>query len=359
MADTGRLSRATRTLLVAACFVVVVAGMHAASSIIVPFLLSVFIAIIFAPFLVWMRRVGVPKVPAVLLVIIAILAISAMLATFVGVSVNAFVQALPEYEGTMDDRTKALFDWLKNKGLDVSQDAYLAYLAPSKAMSLTGTVLSGLKSLFGNGLIILLTVAFLLVEASSFVTKFRVAVRRPEQSLAAMERFGQAAQRYVLIKTATSALTGVAVWIALLIIGVDYPVIWALLAFLLNFVPYVGPVLSAIPPILLALVQPTLGVWHAVAVFLSYGCINTVFSILEPRLMAGGLGLSPLVVFLSFVFWGWALGPVGSVISAPLTIIVKIALESSDDTRWIAVLLGPEHAAARQKQSSSAPESDA
>ena len=122
------------------------------------------------------------------------------------------------------------------------------------------------------------------------------------------------------------------------ILGVDFAILWGLVAFLLNYVPIIGSIIAAIPAILLALIQ--LGVAPALLTCLGYVVVNVIFgSILEPRFMGRGLGLSTLVVFLSLVFWGWILGPVGMILSVPLTMIVKIALESSDDTHWIAVML--------------------
>jgi predicted PurR-regulated permease PerM len=252
---------------------------------------------------------------------------------------NAFVHALPDYISRMDARTEAFFDWLKSKNINLSAQGLMGYIAPSKAMTLIESVVSGLLVLLGNGLVILLIVGFSLIEASNFPRKLRAAITNPDKMLAAIEEFRKAAQRYVLIKTLTSAITGVAICLCLVILGVDYAVIWGLLAFLFNFVPYVGPFLAAIPAVLLALIQ--LGTGHAMLTILGYVCINTAIGILEPRLMAGGVGgLSALVVFLSLIFWGWVLGPVGAVLSVPLTTLVKIALESHEDSRWVATMLG-------------------
>ena len=123
--------------------------------------------------------------------------------------------------------------------------------------------------------------------------------------------------------------------------GIDFPVLWGLLAFILNFVPNVGSILAAIPAVLLAIIQ--LGFMKAGIIVLGYLTVNvTIGSILEPRLLGKGLGLSPLIVFLSLVFWGWVLGPVGMLLSVPLTMIAKIALENSEGTKWISILMGSE-----------------
>ncbi len=141
------------------------------------------------------------------------------------------------------------------------------------------------------------------------------------------------------IKTSTSLLTGVSVSICLGLIGVDYPVLWGLMAFLFNYVPNIGSIIAAIPAILLALIQ--LGPWATFWAGLSYVLINVlVGNLIEPRYMGKGLGLSPLIVFVSLVFWGWVLGPVGMFLSIPLTMTLKIALDSSHESRKFARLLG-------------------
>ena len=123
--------------------------------------------------------------------------------------------------------------------------------------------------------------------------------------------------------------------------GVDYPLLWAVLAFALNYIPTIGSIIALIPPLLLTIIQ--LGFINAMIVLLGYLVINTIMgNILEPKFMGKGLGLSTLVVFISLLFWGWVLGPIGMLLSVPLTITIKIALDSSDETRWLAILLGSE-----------------
>jgi predicted PurR-regulated permease PerM len=274
----------------------------------------------------------------VFLIALTFLVIGSVLSTVVGISLNAFVQALPDYQSRLDTGTAAFFDWLKSKHVRVSEHWLLDYLAPDRVVPFAESVVSGLSVLLGNGLVILFTVGFILIEASSFPMKLHAAISNPERALDSFRKFSKAAQRYLLIKTFTSAVTGSGICVCLVIIGVDYPVLWGLLAFLLNFVPYIGGTLATMPPVLLALVQ--LGVGPAIGTTVACVFVNTVVAILEFRLMAGGVGLSAFVVFLSLVFWGWVLGPIGAVLSVPLTIIIKIALESHDDSIWVATMLG-------------------
>jgi predicted PurR-regulated permease PerM len=145
---------------------------------------------------------------------------------------------------------------------------------------------------------------------------------------------------YVFLKAIVSAGTGVLISLLMWALGVDFPLLWGLIAFMFNFVPNIGSVIAAVPAVLLALVQHGVGV--AAGVGVGYIAINLVVgNVIEPKLMGEKLGLSTLVVFLSLVFWGWLWGPVGMLLSVPLTVIVKIALEHSDDFRWVAILLGP------------------
>jgi AI-2 transport protein TqsA len=144
--------------------------------------------------------------------------------------------------------------------------------------------------------------------------------------------------RYMGLKALFSLATGVCVWILLAIIGVEFAGTWGLLAFFLNFIPAIGSFIAAIPAILWALIQ--LGLAPALLTALAYLVVNSLIgNLLEPRFMGRKLGLSTLVVFLSLIFWGWVLGPVGMLLSVPLTMIAKIALATDEDSRWIAVML--------------------
>ena len=332
-------SKVARILIVAASFVVIVAGMRAASSILVPFLLSIFIALICAPPLFWMQRQGLPNTLAVLTILVGIIVIVLLLATFIGTSLNDFTKAMPVYEKRLTDMTTAVVSWLKNLGVQISSSVLTDYFDPGKAMNLAANTLAGVSGLLKNVFLILLTVIFILLETSAFPHKLQSAFRDPGESMGRFRGFIESFNRYLALKTLFSLATGVVIGIWLAVLGVDFALLWGLLAFLLNFVPNIGSIIAAIPAILLALIQ--LGWGSALLSSLGYIVVNVVVgSILEPRLMGHRLGLSTLVVFLSLVFWGWVLGPVGMVLSVPLTMIVKIALESNDDTRWIAVLLG-------------------
>ncbi|MCF8062117.1 MAG: AI-2E family transporter [Deltaproteobacteria bacterium] len=336
----------SRFLFTAAAFVVVVAGMRAAADLLVPFLLAVFISIICAPLLFWLKRKGIPNTLAVCSTLVVILFAGLILITFVGTSLQGFTDALPAYQDRLAEKTAGILGWLEGLGFDVSTKVLRDTVNPGKAMGFAANTLKGLSGVLTNVFMIILTLVFILFEASTLPRKIAAVLAGTEEdSLSRLGGFMESLNRYLAIKTFFSLLTGLVVGIWLAVLGVDYPILWGLLAFLLNYVPNIGSIIAAIPACLLALLQ--LGLGSALLAALGYLAANVAFgSFLEPRLLGRRLGLSTLVVWLSLVFWGWVLGPVGMLLSVPLTMIVKIALESKEDTRRIAILMGSGQAAA-------------
>jgi AI-2 transport protein TqsA len=326
-------------VVILACFIIVVAGMKAASSILVPFFLAVFIAVIFAPLLYWMQRKGVPKVLALFLILLAILVAGLLFGGLIGPSLNRFLCSLPDYQGRLTAHIDSLMEWLRGKGVTIPAEEVSGALHPGWVMVLAGGIFAALSSVLTHAFLILLTVVFILLEAADLPKKLRIVLKSPERSLSTIEKFSQQAKRYLVIKTLISAAVGLVIWVWLIILGVDYPVLWGTLSFLLNYVPNIGSIIAALPVVLLALVQ--LGVGSALLTVLGFLVVHIVLgNIVEPKLTGKGLSLSTLVVFLSLVFWGWVLGPIGMILSLPMTSLFKIALESYEETRGIAFMLG-------------------
>jgi predicted PurR-regulated permease PerM len=330
-----------RFLLVAGACVILIAGMRAASSLITPFLLAVFIAVIATPPLRELRRLGLPNWAAMLLVVAAITGFGSVLGILIAGSLDGFKASLPEYQDRLILLTGDLARWLEGIGIHTSREILQAYVDPGKVFAMAGELITGLSAVLANAFLILLTVIFILLEAAGLPAKLRAALQSPETSTERLHSVLDSINHYMGIKSMTSLGTGVAIWIWLSILGVDFAVLWGLIAFLLNFVPTVGSILAAIPAVLLALVQ--IDIQTAFFAALGYLAVNTlVGNILEPKIMGHGLGLSTLVVFVSLIFWGWVLGPVGMFLSVPLTMSLKIALDANPQTRPIAILLGPE-----------------
>ena len=195
--------------------------------------------------------------------------------------------------------------------------------------------------MLGDAFPIFITVVFILFETASFPRKFRAVAEDPDHALDRFADFREKekVKRYLAIKTMASLGTGVAIAAWLAVLGVDCPMLWGLLAFLLNFAPNIGSIIAAVPTVLFAAVQLGLGaaLWSAAG----YLVVNIlVGSVIEPRFMGRGLGLSALVVFLSLVFWGWVLGPVGMFLSVPLAMMIKIALAPGHPLDRVAAGLG-------------------
>lgn len=325
-------------ILSAAAFVIVIAGVKSSASIIIPFLLAIFIAILSAPLMTWLTRHRVPQAVSLLIILIGFLLVGSLLATFVGKTITAFYQDVPLYE----DKLQALVDqsvaWLQAQGIDISDNVLREYVNPGAVMTMVANVFNGIGGVLANTFLILFTVIFILLEASGFPAKLRKAFGDNTDATKHFARFSKLVQKYLVIKTSVSVMTGATIGIALAIIGVDYAAMWALVAFLLNYIPNIGSMIAAVPAVLVALIQ--LGVGEALLTASVYVVANTFYgNIVEPKMMGRSLGLSTLVVFLSLVFWGWVLGPVGMLLSIPLTMVVKIALEVNGRTRWVATLL--------------------
>ena len=329
----------SRFLIVMAAFVIIVAGMRAAEAILVPFLLSLFIAIIVNPFLSWLKSLGIPGWLSVVLVMSMIVVVGFFIGAIVGSSINSFRGDLPQYQARLSQLSNGFLLWLTGLGISIDASQWQGIFNPSSALAVAGNTLGAFGSIMTNSFLILLTVVFILGEEINFSHKLRNAAPSGEKTVAAVNSFTKSVNKYMAMKTLVSLMTGLIVLISLWLVGVDYPVLWGLLAFLLNFIPNFGSILAAIPPVLLAVVQ--LGVPSALITSVIFLIVNTVIgNFIEPRIMGKGLNLSSLVVFLSLVFWGWVLGPVGMLLSVPLTMTVKIALESFEETYWMGVMLG-------------------
>lgn len=338
----------------AASLVVVLAGLKAAAQLVLPFLLSLFIAVLSLPLLYWFKSRRIPNGLAVLATILVDVAFLAGLVSLVGGSVNEFRVELPKYQQRLEEMASSAVEWVETHGVsldawrrpeDVAEpvgdegDQTWLYdlINPGAVLNLVGGTLGAVAAVLSNALLVVLATVFILLEAATFPAKLRAAfaVQDPGDRFAKVTR---EVQRYLGIKTIISLVTGVLIGLWAGVLGIDFPLLWGLTAFLFNYIPNFGSILAAIPTVLLATIQFGLG--RAALVGLGYLVVNVVLgNFVEPHLMGRRLGLSTLVVFLSLVFWGWMWGPMGMLLSVPLTMIVKIMLENTADFRWVAILL--------------------
>jgi AI-2 transport protein TqsA len=329
-----------RVLVGVAALVVIVGGMRAAQPVLVPLALAAFLTIISMPLLNHLRALRVPNmlaIPMVLLLVVGVLFAIGAIATN---SLLEIRDALPRYVASFTVLYGDALAWLMaNRVLD-PQAIDEIMVSPTWIVNVATGLFRGFAGFMSMTVLVALITLFLLAEAAGVPRKLRAA---PGQANADLNRYGRIiaeVQRYLAIKTLTSLATGILVGIWAVIIGLDFPLFWGLTAFLLNYVPTIGSLVAAVPAVLLALLQ--LGFGGALLAAGGYLFVNIMIgNLIEPAVMGRGLGLSPFVVLTSLLFWGWVWGPIGMLLSLPLTMVVKVLLENSRSMAWVAILMGP------------------
>jgi AI-2 transport protein TqsA len=334
------MDRLSRALLTLAGLVVVIAGLRAATPILLPFLFSLFLAILTLPLAEWLQRRRLPPVLAILGAVFVNLLVIAAILTLVAGSFRDFTVAAPRYQARLGEMASAVLAWLQTRGVDTTQWVPADVINPGVVLDLVTALIANVAAVLQNLVLVFLTMVFLLFEATGLPAKLHRALGGGTGHLEWVARVREEVQRYLGIKTLVSLATGLFVGVSLAILGVDFPILWGLVAFIMNYIPNLGSILAAIPAVLLTIVQHGFG--RAVAVAVVYLIVNIVLgNVVEPALMGRRLKLSTLVVFVSLVFWGWVWGPVGMLLSVPLTMVVKITLENTADARRVAILLEP------------------
>jgi predicted PurR-regulated permease PerM len=341
MAEQSNSSRGMRTLVSIAAIVIIIAGINLAQSVVVLFLVAVFLALLGTPPVLWLKEKRVPSGIAVLIVMAVMIIVIVLIGAQIGSSFSSFSDELPLLQTRIREQVLELSVVLTRKGIVLTNKFLLEYINPAAVMKLTANLLTGLGSVLSDLVLILLTVTFILLEVSSFPVKLRTVLGDPKQVFPQFTKFATDMKRYMVIKTLINLLAGILIALWMYILGVQFPVLWGFLAFLLHYIPNIGSAIAAIPAMLMALVQ--LGMGSVLLVAIGYIIIGFIIgNVIEPRLMGRKLGLSTLVVFLSLIFWGGLLGLIGAILCIPLTMTLKFAFESSESTKWVAVLLGSE-----------------
>ncbi len=338
--DINKTDLHNRVVTMAAVAALLFSARYAAD-IVVPFLLALFIAVVAIGPIDWLKKRGLPSGAAVGVVILIVIGLNVLVAVMLGATVDQFNQALPGYQESLAEKTQALMAWLASHGVDVSKTGIEKVFNPGMAMGFVNTMIGSLAGVMSNALLIIFTVMMMLVEAEGFPRKLTLMrADSGEVAVQRMSRIMESMNQYVGTKAFVSLITATLVWIGLKIVGLDFAILWAFLAFVLNFIPNIGSIMAAVPAVLLALLQLNSGMALVVAGI--YVAVNVgMGNIIEPMLMGKRVGLSTLFVFLSLIFWGWLFGPVGMLLSVPLTMVVKIIAEGSPQTQWLAIMLGP------------------
>ena len=321
-----------------ASFIVIIAGVKAANEIVVILFLSVFTASIVSTLISILDKKHIPKFFSYLFVISIFILISLLLSYIINISLKDFLTNLPQYEEKLQIFIVNSIAFGETYGIEVDKNTILEALNLSSFFGITTNVIGSIGTFVSKFLLIIIGIAFILAESKSFEKKLEIIFEKDSKKLEHFNLFSSNIQKYFLIKTSTSFLTGLMVCISLIFFDIDYPILWGVIAMLFNFVPVVGSFIAAIPAILLSFVTAELNT--TIILIFIYIFINVFISdILEPKFMGKELGLSPLIVFFSLIFWGWVLGIVGMFLAVPLTMTLKIAFDSNRTTKWISILM--------------------
>ena len=318
--------------------VIIIGGLKMASQAAIIIFLSIFIASVLSPLMSYLQKWKIPKSIALVIVLLLVFSLLLGVIYIVDTSLKDFIGNIPFYEERLKSMAIDGLNWLKSFGLHIEPQAILAGLSFSAIFKVTASTVGNIGMLASKLLLVIIGVAFLLVESRNFGSKVDIIFKNDAVSKKNFELFAHNIQKYFTIKTLTSMLTGALITGTLLFFDIPYPFLWGFLGFMLNFIPVVGSIIASVPALILALIHFDLTTFTWLAVI--YLVINNLISnILEPKIMGDGLGLSPAMIFFSLIFWGWVLGPVGMFLAVPMTMTLKIAFDSNPQTAWIGVLL--------------------
>ena len=336
---TAHLDPGTKTVLTLAGLVVVIAGLGASGGFVLPVIVGLFIAVVSAPVLAALQRWRVPRVLAIILTVLLDVAVLAGLIALVAGSLSGLEEALPRYQAAVVRLTTSSVLWMSAHGAPVNAGQLQGLGSPSWMFTLVGDLFTELTSFVSNAFLVVLLVIFMLFEFEPARAKVAILLGGPNVHLEKLADAAAKIQRYLVVKTLLSTVIALLFGFWLWVVGVDFPLLWGILAFAMNFIPTIGPAIATVPPVVVALL--TLGPGPALAAAIGCLLVNVVVgNVFEPRMMGEALGLSTFVVFASMLFWGWLWGPVGALLAVPLTMLLRGLFESSEDTRWLAVMLG-------------------
>ncbi len=336
-ADTSPIS-VTRLLLPLASAIIVLAGMRAAAPVIGPVLIAILITVAWSPGSRWLRDRGWPPAVAALTGIVLGVAVIALIGLLVGTSLVQLQGKLPEYQQRVEILRGSLSALLARLPIESSQVLSAEALQPSALVGSTLRVIRGITTGAGALGLLIIIMAFIMIEAVRYPQKLYEAIRTTEASTGRIGAFVQSLRSYVVINTIFGLVAAVLNTVLMLALGVDFALLWGVLSFLLSFLPNIGFVLALVPPALLALLE--FGVSRAVMVVVGFTVINFIAdNVIKPRFVGETLDLSPAVVVISLVFWGWLLGPVGALLAVPLSIALRFGFEAFGELRWLAHLM--------------------
>lgn len=331
--------QADRIIILSAAVMIILAGLKMAGGFIGPFLLAIFAAIIFSVLSRYFQTKGFS--PSLSHWMSFSVFIGCLLGLFllVIVSVSPLIRYIPAIQEIISEHAAKNHAYLETFGVDIS--AYLSFEAVSGSMQFFSTdTIYAIISQFSALFIIIITTLFLLLEATRYSQKISKILDIYQQDLGVnIQHFGSMVIDYVVIRTKVNLVTGVGFGIVLAVLGVQDPWLWGIIMFIMTFIPYLGFLIGLIPPMILAWVD--VSPMAAIIILIAANVINFISeSFIFPKLAGNGMELSPSIVFISMIVWGFFFGFSGVLVAVPLTVLLKIVLESYPETKWISMFIG-------------------
>lgn len=318
--------------------IIIIAGIKVASEVVIILFLAIFIASIFSSLINFLETKGFPKIISYVISLSIFLLATLLLVYIINISLKDFASNLPLYEQKFNSLLLSLINLAGEYGYKIETSTILETLNISSFFAFSTNILGSIGTFLSKFLLVIIGVAFILAEAKSFEKKLKIIFKQNAHKLAHFNLFSKNIQKYFLVKSATSFLTGFIIAVTLIYFDVDYPILWGVLAMLFNFVPVIGSIIASIPAILLSLLTGDINT--TIIIIVLYVIINiSISNIIEPKLMGKELGLSPMIIFFSLILWGYVLGIVGMFLAVPITMTLKIAFDSNTDTHWLGILM--------------------
>ena len=326
-------------LLSIALLFVILIGMKSAAYFINIMLISVILTLLGIPIMKRLNKAGLSDILSVTIIIILYIVCILGFAFLIYESLYVFISRLPEYESLLTQRLSELMEILSR--FNISGDMIASVLKPDwNAISkmLVGVIAGG-SMLAMDLFFILVITCFALLEVPKMPARIVKVYGEGSGKVENVKTIITNIIKWLVVKTKTNVVLGASFGGMLYVLGIDMAIFWGLMAIILSYIPYVGLIIVSIPAIFLAWLQ--LGVWGVVIVIAGICVINAVVeNFVFSKFAADSFQIPPLIVIVTIILWSWVLGPVGLFLSVPFTVIIIALLQGSEDTRWIANLLG-------------------
>jgi AI-2 transport protein TqsA len=316
--------------------ILILAGMWAGKSIVNLVLFAALLTLLCVPLSEWLQKKGLNSGLAVTLIILLVLFGALLLIGLVGVSAASVVLKIPEYQDLLSSQSDELAQALQARGVDISAFTSTLKVVATALFGLIAGIAANLVGFLVDGAFMLLIFGYMLADANNLGGRLRAIVPLSNPFLARASESASSVGTYMLILTVVNLIIGILDFIFLSFLGIPHALLWAILAFVFGYVPYIGYWVSLIPPMILAFLQS--GISGAIVIILGYWLINGMIStVIAPRFYGKGLNLSSIVTLIATLAWGALLGPIGSIVGVPMTAIIKsTVLDNYAGTHWLA-----------------------